>query len=195
MIIRPAHLAALALVCACADAPAAERSSAQQKSEESSAERDTVVRKAEIEPFSTLYDSVTIDVDGDGTGERVELGSNIPSDTGAYDVHHMWFVIVRDGPDSYPLLQDVTPGPAAFWVIPPDSAGPAAILVQTSAVYGPTEGTRMEKFVYDRARGGYVRTGRLEGWGGHAVYRGPQGFEGDLPSTGQGRHSSSEHGP
>ena len=194
MLIRPARLAALAFVCACAGTAAEERPAARQESEASSVQRDTVVRKADVPPISNLYDSVTIDVDGDGTAERIELGSNIPLDPTAYDAHHQWSVIVRDGPDSYPLLHEYIDAVAAFWVIPGDSTRPAAILVQASALYGPSEGTRLEKFVFDRSRGGYVRTGVVEGWGsGHAYYRGPQGFE-DVPPTGRGRHDPRDHG-
>lgn len=193
MTIRPANLAALAFVCACTGTPAAEPPAARQEREASAAGRDTVVGKADVEPLETLYDSVTIDLDGDGTAERVELGSNIPSDSTAYDVHHRWSVIVRDGPDSYPLLHDYVDAATAFWVIPADSTRPAEILLQTSRVYGPTEGTTLQKFVFDRARGGYVRTGMLEGWSRHAIYRGPNGFEDVLPSTGRGRHDVREH--
>ncbi|HEX2078435.1 MAG TPA: hypothetical protein VHG08_12025 [Longimicrobium sp.] len=196
MIIRPAHLAALAFVCACSGAPAAERSAAREDSAESPVQRDTVVRRVDVEPLPNLYDSVTIDVDGDGTAERVELGSNLPDDERYYDVHHRWSVIVRDGPDSYPLLHDYVPAVAAFWVIPADSTRPAEILVQISALHGPSEGTRLEKFVFDRSRGGYVRTGLVEGWGseGHAYYRGPQGFE-EVPPTGPNRHDPVGHRP
>lgn len=192
MIIRPAHLAALALLCACGGPPVVERSAAQEERTKGPVERDTVVRKAEIEPIEVLYDSVTIDVDGDGTAERVELGSNIPRDESARDIHHRWSVIVRDGSDSYPLLHDYIPSATGVWVIPADSTRPAAILVQTSTLFGPGEGTRLEKFVFDRSRGGYVRTGLVEGWGRHAFYLGPEEFN-DVPLTGTRRHDPSEH--
>jgi hypothetical protein len=194
MILRPAHLAALAFVCACAGTPAAERPAAREEGGESSVERDTVVRTADVEPLPTLYDSVTADVDGDGTAERVELGSTVSRDESLRDIHNRWSVIVRDGPDSYPLLHEYAPFVAAFWVIPADSTRPAAILVQTTAVYGPAEGTRLEKFVFDRSRGGYVRTDVVDGRAGHAIYRGPQGFENEMPSTGKGRHDPLDHG-
>lgn len=195
MIIRATRLAALALVCACTAAPAEEPAAAHAAERgERSAGRDTVVRAAHVEPLATLYDSATADVDGDGTAERVELGSSASPDQGAQDVHDQWSVIVRDGLDSYSLLHEYVPAAAAFWVIPADSAGPAAILVQTSAVYGPSEGTRLEKFVFDRSRGGYVRTGSIEGWAGHAIYRGPRGFEANVPPTGKGRHDPLDHG-
>lgn len=193
MAFRPIQLAALALACACTRASGAEPSAGAPDGRP--AARDTVVRSGEVEPLETLYDSVTVDVDGDGTPERVELGSNVPLDESARDVHHRWSVIVRDGADSYPLLHEYISAAAAFWVIPADSTGPAAILVQTTAVYGPTEGTRLEKFVFDRARGGYARTGLVEGWGsGHAFYRGPPGHECDVPPTGTGRHDPAAHG-
>jgi hypothetical protein len=192
MIIRRAHLAVLAFVCACGGTPAVEQPVAQKKSEERSIERDTVVRKAEIEPIEVLYDSVTIDVDGDGTAERVELGSNIPRDESARDVHHRWSVIVRDGPDSYPLLHEYVPQATGVWVIPADSTRPAEILVQTTTLFGPGEGTRLEKFVFDRSRGGYVRTGSVEGWARHVFYLGPEEFK-DVPLTGTGRHHPSVH--
>jgi hypothetical protein len=186
MIIRPAHLVVLALVGACTGMPGAEQPAEQEAREESSVERDNVVRKAEVGPLVTVFDSITIDVDGDGTAERVELGVNAgPDDRGvmSWDVHNQWSVIVRDGPDSYPVLQETISGVAAFWVIAADSTDPAVILVQTSNLTRGGGGTRLEKFVFDRSRGGYVRVGAVEGGGSRAFYRGPKGFDDLLPPT------------
>lgn len=189
MLLRAHPLVLLAFACACGGTSAAEPPAAR----DADARRDTVVRAARVEPLETLYDSATLDVDGDGTAERIELGSNIPRDERYRDIHHRWSVIVRDGADSYPLLHEYISLAVGFWVIPGDSARPAAILVQASAVFGPTEGTRLEKFVYDRARGGYARTEVIDGWSGHAVYRGPQGFADDMPPTGRHRHDARAH--
>jgi hypothetical protein len=175
MIIRPARLAALALLCACAGAPAANRATAAEPPD---AARDTVIRRADIPPLSvggTLLDSATVDVDGDGAPERVDLGVNVTrNERGQWeaDVHNVWTVVVRDGTDSYPLVRTYD-GAAAFWVIPGDSAHPAEILVQTSSLTVYVGGTRLEKFVYDRQREGYVRTGMVESFGRLARYRGP----------------------
>jgi hypothetical protein len=185
-MIRPSHLAALAFVCACTNIPASQQPTMQDKAEESSVERDIVVRKADIGPLVTLYDSITIDVDGDGTAERVELGVNAGLDDRGemnWDIHNEWSVIVRDGPDSYPVLHETISGAAAFWVIAADATDPAAILVQTSGLTTSSGGTRLEKFVFDRSRGGYVRTGVVDGQGHRAFYRGPRGFANLLPAT------------
>jgi hypothetical protein len=183
MTIRPTHLAALAFVAACAGTPAAE----QEAGEESSVARDPVVRKAEeMAPLVTVFDSITIDVDGDGTAERVELGVNAGADERGvmeWDIHNQWSVIVRDGADSYPLLHETISGAAAFWVIAADSTRQAAILVQTSGLTTSSGGTRLEKFVFDRSRRGYVRVGVVDGQGPRAFYRGPRGFEHLLPPT------------
>jgi hypothetical protein len=180
MIVRPAHVAALALLCACADAPAAERTAVRGQA--STVPRDTVVQKADIPPLDrggTLLDSATVDVDGDGTPERVELGVNAGRDEQGewnWDVHNQWQVVVRDGPDSYPLLYETVEGAAAFWVILSDSTHPAEILVQTSGLTTSGGGTRLQKFVFDRQRRGYVRTGELDGRGHRALYRGPPAY-------------------
>ena len=187
MIIRPARFAALALVCACAAAPATERTPARNDEKERPAQGDTVVRKADVGPLATLFDSVTVDVDGDGMAERVDLGVNAGRDARGvmqWDIHNEWSVIVRDGPDSYPLLHECCPGAAAFWVIAADSTQPAAILVQTGDLTTSRGGTRLAKFVFDRSRGGYVRTAMVEGWGHRAFYRGPSESEGLFSPTG-----------
>lgn len=176
MSIRPAHMAVLALLCACAGAPAAEHAVIN---EQGPVQRDTVILKADFPPLESvgaLFDSATVDVDGDGTAERVELGvTNAGRDERgvmAWDIHTEWAVVVRDGPDSYPLSRQYA-GAAAFWIIVGDSTRSAEILVQTIDLSTSRGGTRLEKFVFDRRRGGYVRTGSLEGFGHHALYRGP----------------------
>jgi hypothetical protein len=183
MIVHPTRLATLALVCACAGTPAAERTATADRAP---VERDTVVRRANVPPLATLFDSATVDVDGDGTAERVDLGVDAGRDERGvmqWDIHNQWSVIVRDGPDSYPLLHECCPGAAAFWVIAADSTQPAAILVQTSDLTTFHGGTRLQKFVFDRARGGYLRTGMVEGSGPRAFYRGPQEPTDLLPPT------------
>jgi hypothetical protein len=174
MPIRPAHLASLVLLSACGGVPAQRPITSQ---------RDTVILAAGIPPFgtelgTTLLDSAIVDVDGDGTAESIELGVNAARDEQgrwSWDAHPQWSVVVRDGPASYPLLMDYV-GPAAFWVIPAAPGHPAEILVQTSTLTTNTGGTRLEKFVFDRRRGGYVRTGVLEGFGRGARYRGPPAY-------------------
>lgn len=194
MSMRPPHLAALALLCACANAGAEDRAATR---EPASAPPDSVVRKADVGPLEssgTLFDSLTVDVDGDGVAERVDLGVNAGRDERGvmnWDIHTTWLVVVRDGPDSYPLLQEIA-GAAAFWVIAGDSTHPAAILVQTADLTTSGGGTRLDRFVFDRSRDGYVRTGRVEAWG-RAFYRGPSepgmllpptGWRGELPPQG-----------
>lgn len=184
MIIRFARVAVPVLLCACAGAGAEDRTATNAPN---AARPDTVVRKADVQPLGhvgTLLDSATVDVDGDGTPERVELGVNAGRDERgdmSWDIHTQWSVIVRDGPDSYPLVRECCPGAAAFWVVAGDSTEPAAILVQTSDLTTSRSGTRLDRFVWDGSRGGFVRTGRVEGWG-TAFYRGPPAYTklGDL---------------
>lgn len=182
MVIRSIQVAALAIACACSGSAAPEQPAKEGGS--GPVERDTVVRSARIGSLGTVMDSLVFDVDGDGSVESVELGVNTgPDENGEmlWDVHNEWSVVVRDGPDSYPLLRESLPGVAAFWVVVDDSARPA-IMVQVSNLTTGSSGTRLEKFVFDRARGGYVRTGKVEGWG-RGFYRGPKGFEDVLPPT------------
>jgi hypothetical protein len=177
----PIPALALALACACARADGDGQVAARALTP---VQPDTVVHKAHVPLFGTFLDSATIDVDGDGTAERVDLGVSASRDErGVMNWDHIetWSVVVRDGPDSYPLFQGYT-GAAAFWVIAADSTQPAAILVQTSDLTTSRGGTRLEKFVFDRSRGGYVRTGVVEGSGTRALYRGPPAYaeQGDL---------------
>lgn len=179
MPIRPAHLVALVLLSAC-DGGSAQRPATSQPD---TVPRDTVIVTAGIPPFgtelgTTFLDSAIVDVDGDGTAESIELGVNAARDEQGrwnWDVHSQWSVVVRDGPASYPLRVDYV-GPAAFWVIPAASGHLAEILVQTSTLTTDTGGTRLEKFAFDHRRGGYVRTGVLEGFGRGVRYRGPPAY-------------------
>ncbi|HEX8275949.1 MAG TPA: hypothetical protein VF615_25155 [Longimicrobiaceae bacterium] len=81
---------------------------------------------------------------------------------------------MRDGPDTYPLLREhLHWGSAAFWLVDGDSAGPPAVLVLTEWLHYPDAGTRMQKYVFDRSRGGYVRTGSVVAHGDLTRFRGP----------------------
>lgn len=192
-MIRPIHLVLLALVPACGtadadDPPAARADSASAATAVTQgASGDTLIRPAAPGYPYTLLDSATADVDGDGTPERVELAATV--EVGAdgqplWEDGHQWMVAVRDGADTYPLVERFVPwGGAAFWIVAEDSAGPAAILVQTSALAFGGGGMRVEKFVFDPARRGYARTGVVQASGRPAVYRGPPPGIGILPPT------------
>jgi hypothetical protein len=147
---------------------------------------DTLIRPAVPRYAYTLLDSATADVDGDGAAERVDLAATVELDgrgVPLWEDGHAWMVAVRDGADTYPLIERFVPwGGAAFWIVAPDSAGPATILVQTSTFAGGSGGMRLEAFVHDRARGGYVRTGDVGAFGHPAQYRGPPDI-GTLPPT------------
>ena len=175
---RPVPLAMLALLAACAThprGPSAPRAYGPVTARASAA--DTLIRPAVPRYPYTLLDSATADVDGDGVAERVDLTATVELDSGGvplWDDGHAWMVAVRDGADTYPLMERHVPwGGAAFWIVAPDSAGPATILVQTSMSAGGSGGTRLEAFVFDRTRGGYVRTGDVGAFGHPAAYRGP----------------------
>ena len=200
-MIRPVPLAMLALFAACASYPPP--SSAPHADLPASAPAsvpvgrtaafDTFIRPAVPRYAYTLLDSATADVDGDGAAERVELAATVELDgrgVPLWDDGHAWMVAVRDGADTYPLMERfVSWGGAAFWIVAPDSAGPATILVQTSTYAGGSGGSggmRLEAFVYHRARGGYVRTGDVGAFGHPAVYRGPPDI-GTLPPTPRAR--------
>lgn len=193
-MIRPNHLAALVLLAACGsedpEPSAARADSAVSAAQPSAAARtmagDTLIRPAAPKYDYTLLDSATADVDGDGTPERVDLAATVEiGDDGRplWEDGHQWMVAVRDGAETYPLIERFVPwGGAAFWIVAEDTAGPAAILVQTSTFVGGSGGMRVEKFVFDRARGGYARTGSVGAFGEAAAYRGPPGI-GTLPPT------------
>ena len=191
-MIRPVRLAALALLAACGAAPPESRADPATPAQPSSAATqsatgDTLIRPATPRYPYTLLDSATADVDGDGDAERVELAATVELDARGeplWDDGHQWMVAVRDGADTYPLIERFVPwGGAAFWIVAEDSAGPAAILVQTGSGGTGGGGIRLEKFVFSRARGGYVRTGAVEAFGSPATYRGPPAGIGILPPT------------
>lgn len=181
------RLAVLALLAACAAAPRdppARAGSAPVRT--MTAAGDTLIRPAAPRYAYTLLDSATADVDGDGAPERVDLAATVELDARGeplWDDGHQWMVAVRDGGETYPLAERFVPwGGMAFWVVAGDSAGPAAILVQTSTYAFGGGGVRLERFEFDRSRGGYVRMGAVEAFGPAAQYRGPPGI-GTLPPT------------
>ncbi|HEU0301476.1 MAG TPA: hypothetical protein VFR37_18600 [Longimicrobium sp.] len=194
-MIRPIRIplvaAALAILAGCGGASRAEPARADTAASEPApaAAWDTLVRPAAPRYAYTLLDSATAEVDGDGAAERIDLAATVEmGDDGRplWEDGHHWMVAVRDGADTYPLAQHFVPwGGAAFWVVAEGSAGPAAILVQTSTRIGEDGGTRLEKFVFDRGRGGYVRTGLVEAFGA-AQYRGPPESAVLLPPTTRG---------
>lgn len=193
-MIRPIHLPVLALVAACgtagsADEPAQPASASTPAAQ--AARGDTLIRPAAPRYGYTLLDGATADVDGDGAPERVELAATVEmGDDGRplWEDGHEWMVAVRDGAETYPLVERFVPwGGAAFWIVAEDGAGPAAILVQASGLSFGGGGMRVEKFVYDPARRGYARTGLVEAFGHPAAYRGPPPGIGMLPPTPRGR--------
>jgi hypothetical protein len=194
-MIRAIHLATVVLLAGCGadprEGPATRGDSTvsapSSSTETRTAADDTLIRPAAPRHTYTLLDSATADVDGDGTPERVELAATVELDTRGeplWDDGHTWMVAVRDGADTYPLIERFVPwGGAAFWIVAEDSAGPAAVLVQTSTYAFGGGGVRLEKFVFDRARGGYARIGSVGASGNPAAYRGPPAGIGILPPT------------
>ncbi|HEX2078434.1 MAG TPA: hypothetical protein VHG08_12020 [Longimicrobium sp.] len=191
-MLRPSRIpliaATLAILAACGGASRAEPAPADTADSEPTpaAARDTLVRPAAPRYDYTVLDSATADVDGDGAPERIDLAATVEMGEDGLplweDGHH-WMIAVRDGADTYPLAQHFVPwGGAAFWIVADDLAGPAAILVQSTTRFAETGGTRLEKFVFDRARGGYVRTAVAEAFG-TAQYRGPPDMPALLPPT------------
>lgn len=114
----------------------------------------------------TLLDSATVDLDGDGTPERVELSASVEVDGEGrplWEDGHRWLVLVRDGEAAYPLLEEFVPwGGAAFWVLESDTGGPPAILVETRSRFSDRVGIAAASFRYDAGRGGFVREGGVD---------------------------------
>jgi hypothetical protein len=191
-MIRPIRIpiiaAALAILSACDGASRPESAQADTPSgaPAPAAAPDTLIRPAAPAYDYAVLDSATADVDGDGAPERIDLAATVELGSDGrplWEDGHHWMVAVRDGADTYPLAQHFVPwGGAAFWVVAEDSAGPPAILVQTSTRSAEHGGTRLEKFVFDRARGGYVRTAVTEAFG-VGPYRGPPDMPALLPPT------------
>lgn len=187
-MIRPFRLILAGALTACAGPPDPPVIAADSAAGSAAAPpaADTLIRPAAPRHTYTVLDSAAADVDGDGALERIELGATVDLDSAGrplWEDAHLWVVAVRDGGETYPLVQRFVPwGGAAFWAIAGDSTAPAAILVQSTARFGEHGGTRVEKFVYDRARGGYARTGVVEATG-VAQYRGPPDMPALLPPT------------
>lgn len=189
--MRPVLLIALTLLAACALAPEAARAQDRVLAPPASASplADSVVRATKLTAdYFTVFDSITIDVDGDGVAERVDLSANVSVDEHGsvnWDVEPPeWRVVVHDGADSYALFRSNQPAAAAFWIVQEDSIGPPAILVQTSTLYVGGGGTELRRFVFDGSRGGYVLEGKVGARGPQAWYRGPWEMEDLLPRTG-----------
>lgn len=181
----------LAALCACADAEAGSgestpsSDSAGVRTTSSPISGDTLIGPAEVGEY-LLLDSATADVDGDGVAERVELAAGLVRDENGRlmgDHNPVWLVAVRDGDRTYPLLEENIPGAAAFWIVPENEHGTVAILVQTAGLTTSGGGMRLEKFVFDRARSGYARTGSVSAFGYPPIYRGPPEMEHILPPT------------
>lgn len=195
-MVRPIRIpliaAVLAILPACGGASRAEPVPADGPAGEPAPTdaRDTLIQPAAPRYDYTVLDGATADVDGDGAPERIDLAATVEVDADGrplWEDGHHWMVAVRDGADTYPLAQHFVPwGGAAFWIVADDSAGPAAILVQTTSRFAEHGGTRLEKFVFDRGRGGYVRTAVVQAFG-TAQYRGPPDMPTLLPPTARER--------
>ncbi len=186
-MIRPVHLASFALLAACGGtAPAADSVRSTGAASPAAILEDTLIRPAAVPGHFRLLDSLSADVDGDGARERVELAAVVGVDDQGrfqWDDGQEWLVAVRDGADTYPLLREhLHWGSAAFWIVDGDSAAPPAILVLTEMMQYPHAGTRMQKYVFDRSRGGYVRIGSVDAHGDLTRYRGPPPESGLSPS-------------
>ncbi|HEX8693098.1 MAG TPA: hypothetical protein VF746_11800 [Longimicrobium sp.] len=129
--------------------------------------------------YPTLIDSAGVDVDADGTEERIELYADVGRDTRGrpmWDDGQRWALIVRDDSLAYTLFDDfVQLGSVSFvaWVNAGDT--PSVILVEVETPSGDT----FESFVFDKQRGGFVRAGSLRaGVSGNIVHRPPPSYDG-----------------
>jgi hypothetical protein len=188
--MRPVPLIALTFFAACARAPEAGRAPDRAPSPPAAASplADSVVRATRLSSdHFTVFDSITVDVDGDGAAERVDLSASVSVDEKGsvqWDVDPPeWRVVVHDGADSYALFRSNEPAAAAFWIVREDSIRPPAILVQASTLYVGGGGTQLWRFVFDRSRGGYVLEGKVGARGPRAWYRGPREMDDVLPHT------------
>ncbi|HSU17812.1 hypothetical protein [Longimicrobium sp.] len=188
--MRPVPLIAFAVLAACARVPEVGGAPDRAPSPPAAASplADSVVRATRLpDGYFTVFDSITVDVDGDGVAERVELSADVGLDEHGHvdwDIDPPeWRVVVRDGAESYALFRSNQPAAAAFWIVREDSTRPPAILVQASTLYVGGGGTQLSRFVFDRSRGGYVLEGKVGARGPRAWYRGPREMEDLLPPT------------
>lgn len=118
----------------------------------------------------TLLDTAAFDLDDDGDPERIELLATVEVDAGGrplWEDGHHWLVRVRDdGGAVWPAFEAFVPwGTVEFWAVRDAEEGAPVLLVQTTSLLAGNGGTRLERYVLDRGRGGFVRMDALGAFG------------------------------
>jgi hypothetical protein len=150
---------------AAADTASADAASADPVSAESPDSARFVGPGPVPEYARTRLDSAAVDVDGDGTEERVELYAEVELDRAGrpmWDDGQRWALVVRRGQATYPVFAGfVQLGTLQFAAVERAEGDAAALLVLTNA----GAGFSVEKLVWDPARGGFASRGTLDAGG------------------------------
>lgn len=110
----------------------------------------------DIEKYpQTLYNTTTLDMDGDGEEEVIELHVNVgKTENGlfAWDDGQNWLLVVKDGEKTYPLFDDfVQLGSIDFSTARFDNK-PGVVMIMRSH-----SNITMQKFTYDKNENGYQK--------------------------------------
>lgn len=135
---------------------------------------ERVIRRGPLtDPYPTQIDAATLDVDGDGTEETVELFAAVERDARGrpmWDDGQRWMLRVREdaAPEGYVLFDDfVQLGRLSFWAVTQPER-PAALVLEVAA----GAGVRVWSVRYDPARDGFVE-GPSVAASGNVVHRTP----------------------
>ena len=147
-------------------APADSASADSASSEAPAADSARFVGPGAVPEYArTRLDSAAVDVDGDGTEERVEVYAEVDLDRAGrpmWDDGQRWALVVRRGEAAYPVFAGfVQLGTLQFAAVERAEGDAAALLVLTNA----GAGLAVEKWVWDPARGGFVSRGTLDAGG------------------------------
>ncbi|HSL71058.1 MAG TPA: hypothetical protein VK864_12505 [Longimicrobiales bacterium] len=114
-----------------------------------------------------VVDSLSFDLDRDGSRERIELHARVERDSQGrllWEDAHNWVLLVRDGADVYPLFNDLIPrGQLSFSVLLA-AEGPVIVASQHAG-----SGQVLASFSFDAQRSGYA--GRSLRVNGEVIYQ------------------------
>lgn len=117
---------------------------------------ETIFQAKAVEAYpQTLYKEMTLDLDGDGKTEIIELYVNaekMENGSYAWDDGHKWLLVVKDGETTYPLFNSyVQLGSVDFSTATFDGEPGIVLHVQQHA------NSSVQKFIYNEEQSGYQK--------------------------------------
>lgn len=131
-----------------------ERASHEIATNQQISDDNSMITAKDIEQYpQTLYKKITLDIDGDGEEEEIELYVNAGKmDNGqfAWDDGQNWLLVVKDGEETYPLFDDyVQLGSIDFGTTTFDGK-PGIVMLKTQHA-----DKIVQQFTYDKNEKGY----------------------------------------